>query len=85
MKLPQPVLTAILSIGLFAAPIAGEAQPALEQFRFEPSRLCLRDTLRWGFSYLRELGVGPVCPAAVRGHLCGVQTLGYQGREPSAR
>ena len=51
MKLPQPVLTAILGIGVFAAPIAGEAQPVLEQFRFEPSRLCLRDTFRWGFSY----------------------------------
>ena len=43
MRAPQPVLVAILSIGLWAAPIAGETQPALEQFRFEPSQLCLRD------------------------------------------
>jgi dienelactone hydrolase len=51
MKAFQPVLTGILSIGLFAAPLAGVAQPALEQFRFDPPRLCLRDTFRWGVSY----------------------------------
>jgi hypothetical protein len=41
----------VLSIGFVVAPFTGEAQPALEQFRFEPSRLCLRDAFRWGFSY----------------------------------
>ena len=51
MKAPQAVLTGILSIGLLAAPLAGEAQPALEQFRFDPPQLCLRDTFQWGFSY----------------------------------
>jgi dienelactone hydrolase len=41
----------MLSIGVFVAPIAGEEQPSLEQFRFDPPRLCFRDTFRWGFSY----------------------------------
>lgn len=41
----------LLSIGVFYAPLTGEAQPTLEQFRFDPSRVCLRDTFRWGFSY----------------------------------
>ncbi len=51
MKAPRPFLTGILSMGLLAAPLAGEAQPALELFRFDPPRLCLRDTFQWGFSY----------------------------------
>ena len=51
MKAPQAVLTSILSIGLLAAPLAAEPRPALEQFRFDPPQLCLRDTFRWGFSY----------------------------------
>jgi dienelactone hydrolase len=51
MKTPQAVLTGVLGIGLFAAPLAAEAQPALEQFRFEPPQLCLRDAFQWGFSY----------------------------------
>ena len=51
MKTRPAVLTAILSVGLLAAPLTGEAQPALEQVRFDPPRLCLRDTFRWGFSY----------------------------------
>ena len=51
MNTHQAVLMGILSIGVLAAPLAGEAQPALEQFQFDPSRLCLRDTFRWGFSY----------------------------------
>jgi dienelactone hydrolase len=51
MKAPQAVLTGILSIGFFVAPLAGGAQPALEQFRFDPPQLCLRDTFQWGFSY----------------------------------
>jgi dienelactone hydrolase len=41
----------LLSIAVFFAPLTGEAQPALEQLRFDPPRLCLRDTFRWGFSY----------------------------------
>ena len=42
---------AVLSMSVFAVPLAGEAQPALEQFRFDPPQLCLRDTFRWGVSY----------------------------------
>ena len=41
----------ILIVALLAAPLAVEAQPALEQFRFDPPQLCLRDSFRWGFSY----------------------------------
>jgi hypothetical protein len=37
---------AVLALTLLAAPLAAESQPALEQFRFEPPRLCLRDTFR---------------------------------------
>jgi dienelactone hydrolase len=51
MKTPRAVLTGILSVGLVAAPLAGEAQPALEQFRFDPRQLCPRDTFRWEFAY----------------------------------
>jgi dienelactone hydrolase len=51
MKASRPVLAGILGLGLLASPLAGEAQLALEQFRFDPPRLCLRDTFRWGFSY----------------------------------
>jgi hypothetical protein len=51
MKAAGVVLTGILSISLLAVPLAGEAQPALEQFRFDPPRLCFRDTFRWEFSY----------------------------------
>ena len=32
--------------GVLAAPLAGPAQPALEQLRFDPPQLCLRDTFR---------------------------------------
>ena len=46
------LLTAVLSVGLWAAtPLAGEAQPVLQDFRFDPPQLCLRDTFRWGVSY----------------------------------
>lgn len=48
MRAPHAVLAGILSVGFLAAPIAGEAQPTLEQFRFDPPRLCFRDTFRWG-------------------------------------
>jgi hypothetical protein len=34
MKAPKPILTGILSIGFLVAPLAGEAQPVLEQFRY---------------------------------------------------
>ena len=51
MKVTLRVLAGILGIGLLFAPLAGEAQPVLEQFRFDPPRLCPRDTFRWGFSY----------------------------------
>ena len=51
MKASRLVLAGSLSIGLWAAPITGGAQPALEQFRFDPPRLCARDTFQWGVSY----------------------------------
>ena len=41
----------VLSIGVFLAPPSGEAQPTVENFQFNPPRLCFRDTFRWGFSY----------------------------------
>jgi dienelactone hydrolase len=51
MKARRPVLAGMLSLVCLAAPLAVEAQPALEQFRFDPPQLCLRDTFRWGVSY----------------------------------
>ena len=45
------VLMGVLRLGLLVAPVVAEAQPALEQFRFDPSQLCARDTFRWGVSY----------------------------------
>jgi dienelactone hydrolase len=51
VKVTLRVLAGILGIGLLVAPLVGEAQPVLEQFRFDPPRLCPRDTFRWGFSY----------------------------------
>jgi dienelactone hydrolase len=51
MKVSRIVLTGILSLSLLAVPGDGEAQPVLEQFRFDPPQLCLRDVFHWGFSY----------------------------------
>jgi dienelactone hydrolase len=51
MTAPRLVLTGILSLALLAAPIAGEAQPAVEEFRFDPPQVCFRHAFRWGFSY----------------------------------
>jgi dienelactone hydrolase len=51
MKAAWTVLTGALSISVLAAPLTGEAQPTLEEFRFEPPRLCLRDSFQWGVSY----------------------------------
>ena len=51
MKVPLLVCMGFLSIGVLAAPIAGKAEPTIEQFRFDPPQLCLRDMFRWGFSY----------------------------------
>ena len=51
MKVPLVVCMGFLSIGVLAAPIAGKAEPTIEQFRFDPPQLCLRDMFRWGFSY----------------------------------
>jgi hypothetical protein len=50
VPLRQAALLGLLSIGVLVAPLAGEAQPALEQFRFDPPALCLRDIFQWGFS-----------------------------------
>ena len=43
------VLACILNC--ISAPLAAEAQPALEQLRFDPPQLCFRDPFRWGFSF----------------------------------
>jgi dienelactone hydrolase len=51
MNIPHAVLVGILSVAFFAAPLVGHAQPMIETFRFDPPRLCFRDTFRWGFSY----------------------------------
>lgn len=52
MKREAAILcTGFLSIGVLAARIAGKAEPIIEQFRFDPPQLCLRDMFRWGFSY----------------------------------
>jgi len=51
MKAVHAAFMAIVGIGCFMAPLAGEAQPVLEGFRVNPDRLCFRDTFRWGFSY----------------------------------
>jgi hypothetical protein len=51
MKAAWTVLAGALSISVLAVPVAGNAQPAIEQFRFDPSQLCLRDVFQWGFSY----------------------------------
>jgi dienelactone hydrolase len=51
MKIPRAVLTGALSIGLLVPPLAGQAQPVLEQLRFDPPRVCARDTFRLGFAY----------------------------------
>jgi dienelactone hydrolase len=45
------VLTGLLGIGLLVTPLVAEGQPTFEQLRFDPPRLCLRDTFRWGFTY----------------------------------
>ena len=51
------VVLSSLIAGLLVAPLAAVAEPALEQLRFDPPQLCLRDTFRWGFSY-RDLSGG---------------------------
>jgi hypothetical protein len=51
MRLARLAHLAILALTLLVAPFTGEAQPILEEFRFEPLRLCLRDSFQWGVSY----------------------------------
>jgi hypothetical protein len=51
MKASRLALIGTVSLGLLAAPLVALAQPALENFRFDPPRVCVRDTLRWGVSY----------------------------------
>lgn len=51
MRASRLVLAGVLGVAVLAAPIVGEAQPALEELRFDPPQLCLRDLFRWGFSY----------------------------------
>jgi dienelactone hydrolase len=64
MNTRQAVLIGVFSVGFFVAPLVGEAQPAIEEFRFDPPRVCLRETFRWGFSY-----------RGVPGGLAGVKTF----------
>jgi dienelactone hydrolase len=45
------VLLGLTGLGLLAAPLAVVAQPTLENFQFDPPRVCARGTLRWGVSY----------------------------------
>src|SRR5713101_6812228 len=72
MKVPLIVCMGFLNIGVLAAPIAGKAEPTIEQFRFDPPQLCLRDMFRWGFSY-RGLpgGLAAVKEVELRGLLEG--------------
>jgi hypothetical protein len=51
MRLARLTALVTLAVALLVAPLVAEAQPALELFRFDPARLCLRDTFQWGFSY----------------------------------
>jgi dienelactone hydrolase len=51
MRTPRAIVLGLLGLGLLIAPVAGQAQPALEQLRFDPPQLCLRDTFRWSFAY----------------------------------
>jgi dienelactone hydrolase len=51
LKALRSLLLGILSVSGLAVPYSGEAQPTLEQFRFDPPQLCLRDTFRWEVSY----------------------------------
>ena len=62
-----------LILALLAAPLGAEAQPALEQFHFDPPQLCLRQAFRWGFSY-RELpgGLAAVRDLEMRGFWGGL-------------
>ena len=46
----------MLGLGVWTVPATGAAQPVLEPLRFEPSRVCPRDTFRWGVSYRRIPG-----------------------------
>jgi dienelactone hydrolase len=45
------MLAGVVSLGLLAVPLAGEAQPTLEPLRFDPPRVCAKDTFRFGFAY----------------------------------
>jgi dienelactone hydrolase len=49
--MPMAMLTGLVIISLLATPLVAEGQPAVDQFRFDPPRFCLRDTFRWGFTY----------------------------------
>ncbi len=79
MTTRHAVLVGMLSVGSFIAPLVGEAQPVIEAFRFDPPRLCFRDTFRWGVSY-----------RGIPGGLAGVKTVELSVRwegpgEPSVR
>src|SRR5215510_8485413 len=69
MTTRQAVLIAMLGVGSLIAPLVGEALPAIEAFRFDPPRLCFRDTFRWGFSY-----------RGIPGGLAGVKTFELSAR-----
>src|SRR5262245_31150221 len=59
---------AICASLIFAVPLAADAQAALEQFRFDPPGLCLRDVFQWGFSY-----------RGIPGGLAAVKDLAMEG------
>jgi dienelactone hydrolase len=58
----------LLSFGFLVAPVAGKAQPTLEQFRFDPPQLCLRGMFQWGFAY-----------RGIPGGLAAVKDLAMEG------
>ena len=64
METRQTVFTAMLGVGMLIGPLVAQAQPAIEAFRFDPPQVCLRELLRWGFSY-----------RGVPGGLAGVKTF----------
>jgi dienelactone hydrolase len=51
MNLSRLVRLGVMSVGVLAAAPAAVAQPSLENFRFDPPRVCARGTFRWEVSY----------------------------------
>ena len=51
MNLSRLVRLGVMSVGVLAGAPAAVAQPSLENFRFDPPRVCARGTFRWEVSY----------------------------------